>query len=202
MSKHSKKGREKGKGVSTGEKIAGIVILILAVWGAYSFSQPPQPTPTTTIPTTSHNVATAPDFTLPVVSGKGLTGQKVSLSSFRGRVVFLEFMEPWCPHCQSAVPALERLYEQFGPQNVVFLVISGPSEATADDTAKFIVNYHSSLIYVYDSSGTTFAAYGVQTFPVFLLIDKNGVVATSYTLSQGDVLPVQTIAADITRLNS
>jgi thiol-disulfide isomerase/thioredoxin len=200
MSTPKSRRNEKGKGVSRGEIIVGLVILFLVVWGGYSLSQPSPPSATTT--QTTSTPGGAPDFTLPVVGPNGLTGQKISLSSFRGKVVFLEFMEPWCPHCQAAVPALEKLYQQFGPQNVVFLVIAGPNSATVDDTAKFIANYHSTLMYVYDSSGTIFATYGVQATPAFFLIDKKGTVANTYTMGAGDQLPSQAIAADITRLNT
>jgi cytochrome c-type biogenesis protein len=189
-----------GKGISRGEKIAGLVVVVLAIWVVYSVTQPsPPPTTTTTTPTTTTSASGAPDFTLPVVSANGLTGQKVSLSSFRGKVVFLEFMEPWCSHCQTMAPVLENLYQQYGPQNVVFLTVSGPwNGANANDAASFIRDYHSSWIYVYDSSGTTFNAYGVQATPTFFLIDKNGQVARTY---QGEVA-AETIASDITRLNT
>lgn len=197
-SKVSKK--QRGKGVSRREMIVGLVIVVFAIWAVYSFSQPQPPqTSTTTTPTITTPASGAPDFTLPVITANGLTGQKVSMSSFRGKVVLLEFMEPWCSHCQSMAPVLESLYQQYGPQNVVFLSVSGSwNGATADDAARFIRDYHSNLIYVYDSSGTTFSAYGVTATPTFFIIDKSGRVATTY---QGEVA-AQTIAADLTRLNT
>jgi cytochrome c-type biogenesis protein len=196
MSAPSKASRRRGgKGISRGEKIVGLVIVVLAIWVAYSLTQPSPPPGTTT--TTS--ASGAPDFTLPVVGPNGLTGQKVSLSSFRGKVVFLEFMEPWCSFCKSMAPVLENLYQQYGPQNVVFLSVSGPwNGASADDAARFIRDYHSSFVYVYDSSGSTFNAYGVQATPTFFLIDKNGQIARTY---QGEVDAV-TIASDLTRFNT
>lgn len=51
---------------------------------------------------------------------------------------------------------------------------------------------------MYDSSGSTFNAYGVQATPTFFIIDKNGQVAMTY---QGEVA-AETLAADLTRLNS
>lgn len=205
MTTASKTGRKRrGKGVSRGEILVGLVILVLAVWGVYSLSQPPSPTPTTT---TQANTTPggAPDFTLPVVGLNGLTGQKISLSSFRGKVVLLEFMVPWCGHCQIMAPVLEKLYQQYGAQNVVFLSVSsawpevpGGPPATVNDISKFIQSYGSTWIYVYDSSNSVFNSYGVNSTPTFFLIDKNGAVARTY---QGEVA-ANTLAADITRLNS
>src|SRR5208337_4247077 len=102
------------------------------------------------------------------------------LSSFRGKVVILEFMEPWCPHCQDATPNIEKLYQQYGSQNVVFLSVAGPWSGpdgkftNPDDVAGFIRNYKSSWTYVYDSSGTVMTTYGVTSTPTFVIVNKNG----------------------------
>ena len=198
MSSKSKTAKKKrGKGASSWEIIAGLVIVALAIWGVYSFTQPSPQTTTTTGRTTTGS--SAPDFTLPIVGSNGLTGQKVSLSSFRGKVVLLEFMEPWCSHCQSMAPVLDSLYQQYGPQNVIFLSVAGPwNGASASDAAGFIRDYHSSWTFVYDSSGTTFDAFGVTATPTFFIIDKAGKIAVTYP---GEV-PASTIAADLKRINT
>ena len=109
----------------------------------------------------------------------------MTLSSFRGKVVFLEFMEPWCPHCQNMAPILDGLYTQYGKGNVVFLTVAGPwNGATANDAANFIGKYGSSWIYVYDSSGTIFSEYGVNSTPTFYIIGTDGSVSTSLTGEQ------------------
>lgn len=183
--------RTKSKGLGWGWILIGIV-LIIVVWGVYSISQP-SPTPTQT------NTGGAPDFNLPIVGPNGLTGQKVSLSSFRGKVVLLEFMVPQCSHCQNMAPVLEKLYQQYGSSNVVLLSVSGSwNGATAKDAASFIQNYHSSWTYVYDSSGMVFNTYGVTGTPTFFLIDKNGQIVKTYP---GET-SYETLAADITRINS
>jgi peroxiredoxin len=184
------KAKRPKKGLSRLEKIVVVVVLFIVIWGAYSLLQP-APTPVKT--------GNAPDFTLPVVNANGLTSQKISLSSFRGKVVLLEFMVPSCLHCQNVAPQIENLYQQFGSQNVVFISIAGQSPGeSANDVANFIKNYRSSWIYVYDSSNTIFSAYGVQATPTFFIIGKNGQVAT--LCDQGDTCG-QTLAADLKRIN-
>jgi thiol-disulfide isomerase/thioredoxin len=177
MSTRSKRDRRRGKGFSRREKLVGLVILVLVLWVVYSVAEtPPQ--------TTQLGTGTgAPDFTLRVVGPNGLTPQTTSLSSFRGKIVVLEFMAPQCPHCQGMSPDLERLYLQYKPQNVVFLAISGivaGYSVTPDEIAQFIRDYHSNWIYVYDSSGTIAAEYGVAGTPTFFIIGKNGNVTTAY----------------------
>lgn len=119
------------------------------------------------------------DFTLPVVGSNGLTGQTITLSSFRRKVVLLEFMIPWSPHCQHMVPALDTLYSRYGG-DVVFISVEGPwNGATADDAASFIRTYGTNWITVYDSSGTIFSNYGVQATPTFFIVRKDGTISST-----------------------
>jgi peroxiredoxin len=199
---HKKPPRKMKNRSGWGEKIVIVVILLVIVWAIYSFSQPtPAVTPTTT-PTaiTTTNSGMAPDFTLPVVGSSGLTGQRVSLSSFRGKVVLLEFMVPSCSHCQDMVPILERLYNQFGQQNVVFLSVSGAwNGESANDAAQFMQTYHATWTFLYDSSNSVFNTYGVDATPTFFIVGKDGRFAT--TLPVG-TLSYETLAAELTRANS
>jgi thiol-disulfide isomerase/thioredoxin len=198
--------------LSKAEKIAIPIILIVAVWVIYSVVNPgsPAPQPTVTASNTASSANLAPDFTLPIVGPNGLTGQSISLSSFRGKVVFLEFMEPWCPHCQNMAPVLEDLYSKYQNSNVVFLSVAGPwngpngNPASATDTANFIKGgpvdgesntwAPSSWTYVYDSSGTVMnTLYGVNSTPTFFIISKSGVLITTFSGEQ----PEGTLAAAI-----
>ena len=139
--------------------------------------------------TTSSGVGVASGFTLPVVGPNGLTVQTVTLSSFQGKVVLLEFMEPWSPHCQNMAPVLNGLYAQYNGGNVVFLTVAGPWQgATANNVANFISQYGTGWTYVYDSSGSVFSNYGVNSTPAFYIIGTNGSIVRT-------LLGEQTIAA-------
>ena len=139
---------------------------------------------------------TAPNFVLPVVTSNGFTGPIITLSSFRGSVVLLEFMEPWCPHCQNAAPVLSNLNLRYRTQNVVFLSISGPWKgATVNDTARFIREYGSSWTYSFDSSGAVFNAYGVNATPTFVIVGRDGLILTKLEGEQTE----STLASVITQ---
>jgi thiol-disulfide isomerase/thioredoxin len=188
-----KKGKREKK-FSLGDAVIVGIALIAIIWGAYTFGVPHPPATTTTSQTGG-----APDFTLPVVDQSGLTGQTVSLSSFHGKVVLLEFMVPWCTHCQKMAPVLDKLYQQFGSQNIIFISVSGAwNGASANDASQFIRAYQSTWTYVYDSSNSIFTMYGVTQTPTFFMIAKNGQIAGTY---QGEVA-YDSLAADLTRLNS
>lgn len=177
----SKKPSEKKQRLSRAEKIAIPLIIMIAAWVIYSLTQPPLPIQqqTENPSTTSSRFSNPLDFTLPIIGPNGPTGESLSLSSLQGKVVFLEFMEPWCPHCQSMAPILEQLHQKYGG-NVTFISVSGPWDGTKqNDVAKFIRDYGSSWTYVYDSSGSTMNAYGVNATPTVFIIGRNGAIVTS-----------------------
>jgi thiol-disulfide isomerase/thioredoxin len=167
-------------GLSRAEKIAIPIIIIIAVWVVYSVSQPAVPVQPSQSQTKTTAVLTSNplDFTLPVIGPNGQTGQSITLSSLRGKVVLIEFMEPWCEHCQNMVPIMESVYKQYGG-NVTFISVSGSWQgATIADTSTFIRNYGSSWTYVYDSSGSVMNTYGVDSTPTFVIIGRDGSVIT------------------------
>ncbi|MEL6630880.1 MAG: TlpA disulfide reductase family protein [Bacteroidota bacterium] len=61
----------------------------------------------------------APDFTLP-----NAAGELVSLSDFKGKVVYLDFWGTWCYPCIQEIPNTLKLKDKFKDENVVFLYVA------------------------------------------------------------------------------
>lgn len=45
-----------------------------------------------------------------------MSGGPVQLSSYKGKVLAVEFLLTTCPHCQKASQAIEKVYRQLGPK--------------------------------------------------------------------------------------
>ncbi|HUN36737.1 MAG TPA: TlpA disulfide reductase family protein [Trebonia sp.] len=60
--------------------------------------------------------ALVPDF-----SGRTLAGAPLSLATYRGRVVVLNFWGSWCAPCRSEGPTLAALSSKYGHGNVSFV---------------------------------------------------------------------------------
>jgi thiol-disulfide isomerase/thioredoxin len=168
-SKVAKAKRPRGKGALV---FAVIIVALLAV-GAYILSQPPRE------PGSVGDIA--PDFTLPVVNSNGLSDQTVTLSSFRGKVVVLEFMVSWCHVCQQMAPSVEYLKVKYEGQDVVFVSVAGTQQgATADSTAGFIRQYQSTWTYVLDTDNSVFERYKVEATPTFFILDRSGKILSKF----------------------
>lgn len=51
-------------------------------------------------------------------------GLEVSLSSLKGKVVFVNLWASWCPPCVAEMPGIHALYKKLDPKKVAFVMIS------------------------------------------------------------------------------
>ena len=148
-------------------------------------------------------------------AGEVLVGQKApnfqwrvgsretrSLAGLRGRsVVLLEFLATWCPHCQRMVPVIASLYDDYRERDVTFLgVNTSPfamdrrSRASPADMAAFASRFGATFPLAFDPAVAVGRVYGVRTFPMTFIIDRQGVVRYAHS---GEV-PKAELAAALT----
>jgi thiol-disulfide isomerase/thioredoxin len=116
----------------------------------------------------------APDF-----SATSLTGTPVNFTSYRGKIVVLNFWGSWCAPCRAEAPTLEVVSQQYAAKGVSFLgdnVGDTPVSALAFERSAGItypsVNDPSYAI-VQDFS----QAVPVSDTPTTVVIDRTGHVA-------------------------
>ncbi len=113
----------------------------------------------------------APDFSLPVQGGANVT-----LSSLRGRVVFVNFWATWCAPCRTEAPSLERLYESLRGEGFEVLAISIDTEQNEAAVESFTRELGLTFPIPRDPSQRVYAAYQVSGVPETFLIDGSGQV--------------------------
>lgn len=110
----------------------------------------------------------APDFTL-----TDLGGQSVSLSSFRGKPVLLNFWASWCPPCRKEMPELQKFHERYGDQIALLGVNWGESAKTVKE---FLESFGVRYLNLLDERGTAFVLYRLTGIPESFFIDPEGFI--------------------------
>ena len=114
----------------------------------------------------------------PVFSLRDLNGQTLRLSSFRGKVVLLNFWATWCAPCQLEMPVFAAWQRQYGPQGLEVIGISMDDDAPPPRrlVERLKLNYPVAM-----GDEHLAARYGgVLGLPLTFLIDRNGVVRARF----------------------
>ncbi|MEI6749294.1 MAG: TlpA disulfide reductase family protein [Bacteroidota bacterium] len=112
----------------------------------------------------------APDFTM-----NDTTGKPVKLSSFKGKVLLVDFWASWCRPCRGENPNVVKAYNEFSKKGFDVLGVSFD-----EDKAKWIKAIKEDKLtwsHVSDLQRWGNAAgklYGVRSIPANVLLDKNG----------------------------
>lgn len=110
--------------------------------------------------------ATAPAFSLPDAHGK-----TVSLASFRGKPVLLNFWATWCPPCLSELPVLQAAAKD-KPSCLQVVGITENVES-AGALTKFAKDHQLTYPLLIDGSEVA-GLYGVRAHPYSVLVDGQG----------------------------
>jgi cytochrome c biogenesis protein CcmG/thiol:disulfide interchange protein DsbE len=110
----------------------------------------------------------APGFRLPRIDTPG----KLSLGSYRGKAVVLNFWASWCVPCKQEAPRLEAASRKWAGRGVV--VIGVDSQDFTGDARRFAERYRLTYPLVHDGPGRTRERYGVSGFPETFFVDRRG----------------------------
>ena len=117
---------------------------------------------------------TAPEFSLPDPNGK-----MISLSSFRGKYVLIDFWASWCGPCRQENPNVVKAFNDFNSKGFTVLGISLDQPNAKDKWLKAIHDDNLTWTQLSDLKywkNDVAVSYGVQAIPQNYLLDPNGVI--------------------------
>jgi thiol-disulfide isomerase/thioredoxin len=144
--------------------IAFLLVVILPATGCSKSEQGGQ----TGVAGAKSGLPPPPPFDLPSISGK-----RIKLSDYKGKVVVLDFWATWCPPCREAVPHLVRLYEKLNSKGVEVLGMN--LDQNPGDLEAFLKARPVPYTMVRTDQATSMA-YGVSGIPRIFVIDRQGAV--------------------------
>jgi thiol-disulfide isomerase/thioredoxin len=123
------------------------------------------------------------DFTM-----KDIEGRDVSLESFKGKVVILDFWATWCGPCKVEIPHFIEFQNKYGPKGLQIVGVS------VDDPVDKLVPYVKEMGMNYPvlqglGHDDVQDAYGpIMGIPVSVMISRDGKVCATHTgLTSKDV---------------
>ena len=112
--------------------------------------------------------AMAPAFTLHRLDGPGT----VSLASYRGKPVVLNFWASWCEPCKGEAAVLQRDWTTYRGRGVVFLGVD--YHDVNSDGRRFVSAHSLTFPMLEDGSGNVTSRYGISQVPETYVLNRQG----------------------------
>lgn len=109
----------------------------------------------------------APDFTLPQ-----LDGQPLRLSSYRGKIVLLDFWATWCVPCREEIPHFIELQNKYGQDGLQIIGVS--MDDTPEPARTFYQQFRMNYPVVMGNASIGEEYGGILGLPIAFLLDRNG----------------------------
>lgn len=111
----------------------------------------------------------APLFTLPDTQGN-----MVSLNSFKGKYVLVDFWYHNCGFCRKMIPGLKNIYRDLKDKAFEIVSISVDTKSFEKEWREAIREDGPDWIELWDNETTMPGQYGVEGYPNMFLLDKEG----------------------------
>lgn len=113
--------------------------------------------------------APAPDFAL-----RSMSDSNVRLSEHLGQVVLINFWATWCGSCRQQMPQLNELYAKYQRAGLVMFGINIDEDRT--EAVEMAQTLEVTYPILFDARKEVSRAYALDSMPLTVLIDREGVV--------------------------
>lgn len=114
----------------------------------------------------------APDFAL-----QDLDGKTQRLSTYKGKVVLVNFWASWCPPCRREMPSMERLYQKLKAEPFQILAVNQNESFDLVFVFTGQLDPAPTFPLLLDEIGKVPPQWRVQGLPTSFVVDKQGRIA-------------------------
>jgi cytochrome c biogenesis protein CcmG/thiol:disulfide interchange protein DsbE len=139
-------------------------LLLLAALGAFAADETGQP---------------APRF-----RAKTTAGDQFNNASVKGKVVLFEFWTTWCKYCEAEASMVDDVAKEFADNGLIVLAVDvlEPDQKVK----KYLVEHPRSVPIVLAKETNLAAMYNAQSYPIYVVIDRDGNIAAEQRGAAGD----------------
>jgi thiol-disulfide isomerase/thioredoxin len=108
----------------------------------------------------------------PDVQFQAVDGSSVSLKSYEGKPVLIDFWATWCGPCLLAMPSFAKLYAEVKDKGLT--VLSVDQDRARDDAVSYLERHNYRWTNYHDEDDKIGGAFKVDGIPLTVLIDAHG----------------------------
>ena len=105
---------------------------------------------------------------------ESLEGDSISLGSFKGKIVLLNFWATWCGPCREEIPSMQELYEAYQDRGLEIIAVNLMEDKKS--VQKFADSFGMTFPILLDADGRVGRIYGARAIPTTYLIDAEGYI--------------------------
>jgi thiol-disulfide isomerase/thioredoxin len=120
----------------------------------------------------------------PRFRAKTTTGSQFNNQSVKGKVVLFEFWTTWCKYCEEEAEVVDDIAKEFSSKGLIVLAIDvfEPDQRVK----KYLAEHPRSVSIVLGKDTNLAAMYNAQSYPIYVLIDRDGNIAAEQRGAAGE----------------
>jgi cytochrome c biogenesis protein CcmG/thiol:disulfide interchange protein DsbE len=120
----------------------------------------------------------------PRFRAKTTTGDQFNNASVKGKVVLFEFWTTWCKYCEAEASMVDDVAKEFADKGLIVLAVD---VLEPDQKVKKYMAEHPRSVPIVLTKDTNLAAmYNAQSYPIYVVIDRDGNIAAEQRGAAGD----------------
>jgi len=120
----------------------------------------------------------------PRFRAKTTSGAQFNNDSIKGKVVLFEFWTTWCKFCEGEASIVDDIAKEFSDKGLIVLAVDvlEPDQRVK----KYLADHPRSVPIVLTKDTNLAAMYNAQSYPIYVVIDRDGNIAGEQRGAAGD----------------